>query len=650
MKIFLSTAFFLVCFSCKLLGQATEEQLSQIRNELQRETSDSGRLNLIALLAFGYRFSNIDSSLLYNDQAIELARKMNLPRAEANLKSLKGATLLEMGRLPESLQYQYEALAMNDRLKDDSLAGRIYNRIGNTYMELGDYRKANENYFISWKYLEKAKDSFYFNEISNIGNIYELMRMPDSAKYYADIVWKVFEKTDKLNPYVVSSEVMYRTGNVYRLLGDTAQAEKFYRLAIDEAYKENDIRNLTMSNLLLSRLYRDRGITDSSLKYAYAALKSGKIVQFRKGVFEVSQLLSDHYKSTGQQDSALFYLEQANVERDVLFGVKRFQEIQRILFDEQEKQRVEGIKAAASKNRQRQLFLGAALGVILVVAGILYRNNKQKQQANQVLNKTVADLKTTQAQLVHSEKMASLGELTAGIAHEIQNPLNFVNNFSEVNRELTEEMEEEIAAQNWENVKKLAILIRDNQERITQHGKRADSIVKGMLQHSRSSSGQKEPTDINVLADEYLRLSYHGLRAKDKTFNADINTDLDPAVGKVNVVPQDVGRVIMNLFTNAFYAVSERKASQPGFKPAVHLSTKKLNGKVEIRVSDNGNGIPEEVRNKIFQPFFTTKPTGKGTGLGLSLSYDIIKAHQGELKVETKTGEGTAFTIELPNK
>jgi two-component system NtrC family sensor kinase len=265
------------------------------------------------------------------------------------------------------------------------------------------------------------------------------------------------------------------------------------------------------------------------------------------------------------------------------------------------------------------------------------------------LQKALEELKTTQAQLIQSEKMASLGELTAGIAHEIQNPLNFVNNFSEVSNELLDEMNEEIEKGDFEEVKNIAADIKQNLEKINHHGKRADSIVKDMLQHSRASSGQKEPTDINKLADEYLRLAYHGLRAKDKSFNATIKTDFDETIGKINVIPQDMGRVILNLITNAFYVVTEKKKSGvENYEPIVTIKTKKVGNSVEVSVKDNGNGIPQKVLDKIFQPFFTTKPTGQGTGLGLSLSYDIVKAHNGDLKVKTKEKEGSEFIILLP--
>ena len=270
---------------------------------------------------------------------------------------------------------------------------------------------------------------------------------------------------------------------------------------------------------------------------------------------------------------------------------------------------------------------------------------RQKEE----LVQTLEELKSTQAQLIQSEKMASLGELTAGIAHEIQNPLNFVNNFSDLNKELLEELREEIDKGNVEEVKNIAGNVISNEEKINTHGKRADAIVKGMLQHSRTNSGQKEPTDINALADEYLRLAFHGLRAKEKSFNATMKTQFEPDLGKINVVPQDIGRVILNLITNAFYAVTEKKGEAgPGYEPTVTVTTKRIKDKVQVIVGDNGNGIPRKLMDKIFQPFFTTKPAGQGTGLGLSLSYDIVKAHGGELRVKTEEGAGSEFIVELP--
>lgn len=291
---------------------------------------------------------------------------------------------------------------------------------------------------------------------------------------------------------------------------------------------------------------------------------------------------------------------------------------------------------------------------------LVAERTQELTQQKEELQKAIEELKATQNQLIQSEKMASLGELTAGIAHEIQNPLNFVNNFSEVSVELCQELEEEIdktdiADDDKDYIKGIIGDLSQNQQKITHHGKRADSIVKGMLQHSRASSGEKEPVEVNALADEYMRLAYHGLRAKDKEFNAALVTDFDPTIGKVNVLPQDLGRVFLNLFTNAFYAVAEkkRKLTEAGrlgeYKPEVKISTKKFDNKLYIRVSDNGTGMPDHVKAKIFQPFFTTKPTGQGTGLGLSMSYDIItNGHGGVLEVDTVEGQKTEFRITIP--
>ena len=266
----------------------------------------------------------------------------------------------------------------------------------------------------------------------------------------------------------------------------------------------------------------------------------------------------------------------------------------------------------------------------------------------EMIEHTLEELRLTQTQLIQSEKMASLGELTGGIAHEIQNPLNFVNNFSDVNKDLLTELKEEIDKNNFSQVKSIADDVIDNEKKINHHGKRAEAIVKGMLQHSRVSTGQKEPTDINALCDEYLRLAYHGMRAKDSSFNATVKTDFDSTIGKINLVSQEIGRVLLNLVNNAFYAVHERtKLNQAGYAPAVSLATGKVENKIEIKVTDNGMGIPEKILDKIYQPFFTTKPTGQGTGLGLSLAYDIMKANGGEIKVATKEGEFTQFKVYL---
>jgi signal transduction histidine kinase len=339
--------------------------------------------------------------------------------------------------------------------------------------------------------------------------------------------------------------------------------------------------------------------------------------------------LSKYYHSTGNNDSIVKYQALMIKIKDSLFNDKQAQQFQNIDFDEQQRQQQVETAKKDLRARWRMYSLLGGLFVFLFIAALLWRNSLQRKKANVVLSKqkselesTLISLKETQKQLIQSEKMASLGELTAGIAHEIQNPLNFVNNFCDVNNELIEEVKEQKSKLKSEELDELLNNIFQNNEKISVHGKRAEAIVKGMFQHSRTSSGQKELTDINKLADEYLRLAYHGLRAKDKSFNSEIKTKFDGSIEKINVVPQEIGRVFLNLLNNAFYAVNERtKAAGTGdeYNPAVTISTKKVGDKMLISVADNGNGIPQKNLDKIFQPFFTTKPTGQGTGLDCRL-------------------------------
>ncbi|MEJ2616793.1 MAG: ATP-binding protein, partial [Ignavibacteriaceae bacterium] len=297
---------------------------------------------------------------------------------------------------------------------------------------------------------------------------------------------------------------------------------------------------------------------------------------------------------------------------------------------------------------EEKLELTKTLAEAFSIAYARYEDFKNLEEAKAAVEVTLSELKSAQSQLVHSEKMASLGELTAGIAHEIKNPLNFVNNFSEVSGELLDEMKEELKNKNEEEVARLIEDLKQNLEKINHHGKRADSIVKGMLLHSRGTSGEKTLTDINDLLDQYVNLAYHGMRAQNKEFNIKIEKDYDKSLEKINVVPQDISRVFLNIINNACYSAYDRKKkSGDDFKPVLKISTKNMNGNIEIRIGDNGNGIPADILDKIFQPFFTTKPTGEGTGLGLSLSYDIVKAHGGTITVQSEANKETVFIITI---
>jgi signal transduction histidine kinase len=393
---------------------------------------------------------------------------------------------------------------------------------------------------------------------------------------------------------------------------------------------------------------------DSCRLFAQQALDISQRIKYAKGIMRASELLSQVYEKTNPY-KAINYLRLSMSVKDSLYSKGRINQVNSIAFND-ELRRLDAIAAEkAARNRFRMWSLAGGMFTLLITGILLWRNIQHRTKANlllqkekQTVEKTLEELKATQAQLVQREKMASLGELTAGIAHEIQNPLNFVNNFSEVNLELVEELQKEAAGMS-EEVVDLAAIIKENEQKIHHHGKRADAIVKSMLQHSSVSSGEKQPSDINALADEYLRISYHGLRAKDKSFEARLQTDFDKSIGKVSIIPQEISRVLLNFYNNAFYTVHEKKKKENGlYEPVVQVRTKKVDGRIEITVKDNGEGKPENILDKIFQPFFTTKPTGEGTGLGLSLSYDIIKAHGGDIQVKTLAGEGSAFIIQLP--
>ena len=377
-----------------------------------------------------------------------------------------------------------------------------------------------------------------------------------------------------------------------------------------------------------------------------------RLKHVRADILRDYKLMAELYQKTGQNDLAAETYALFITMKDSLLADQNKLRVIGFEAEQQMNENVRSIENLENQNKISSLFRNFSIGIallLLVLSASIYYRFRSKKKANVVLNTTLANLKSTQTQLVQSEKMASLGELTAGIAHEIQNPLNFVNNFSELNVELSDELQEEVENGNLNELKSIAKDIKKNSEKINHHGRRADTIVKGMLEHSRTNKGEKTLTNLNILADEFLRLSYHGLRAKDKTFNADFKLDLDPKLPKVNVVAPEIGRVILNLLNNAFYAVNEKNNTQAeDYKPEITVQSKQTEKGIQLTIKDNGNGIPEHVKAKIFQPFFTTKPAGKGTGLGLSLSYDIIKAHNGTLNVSSEEGKGTSFTIDIP--
>ncbi len=518
---------------------------------------------------------------------------------------------------------------------DDSLTvSYFYLHLGIAHYELKEYNEAITFLNKQKNFIRRDTFPLFVHQLS-LGYSFIGMNEADSAKKYMQAaVQTITLRGDPDHNRIGLAYSVHLVGEYFNLLKQRRRSIDNYRKAVQlgAQFKEWKYQYLKCLDSLAIN-YSRIGMPDSALYFS----------QLSKA--ELYQIFNEQNENRIEATKEVLQYS----KNSPVVGARKVLSLQKILSDEQQRQRSLELREIAFQNRVKQYALLAGLSVFLLVALILYRNNRQKQKSNTILENTLTDLKATQSLLIQSEKLASLGELTAGIAHEIQNPLNFVNNFSEVSNELIDEMKTELIRNNKEDAMAIADDVKQNLEKILHHGKRAEAIVKGMLQHSKNSTGIKEPTNINALADEYLRLAYQGLRAKDKSFIAIMNSKFDETIGNINIIPQDIGRVILNLITNAFYTVTERKQqSSENYEPTVSITTKKIGNKVLISVKDNGFGIPQKIVDKIFQPFFTTKPTGQGTGLGLSLSNDIVKAHGGELKVETKEGQGSEFSIVLP--
>src|SRR5688572_17346963 len=644
MKFYLTVLLLAISF-ITLGQQETFKDADSLLKKLSEASTDTARILLKCKLGEAYRANNPDTSLLLANEALSGSTAGKFKKGEIHALVLLCVMYREKGELPFALEHGLKALKIAEEEKYDN--GQIYSlvRIANVYLAVRDAPKAITYLQRAERLLKNNYDNFWWSVTQYfLADGYEQLNKLDDAE---KLVKMLEEKNGSESLWIIINNRL--RGNIAAKRNELQLAIEYYRKSNEEAIARNSLREAATASNAMASVFKKIDQPDSAIFYAKQGLKFGEMLKYRNRILAASNLLAELYAERDPKEAVKYY-QIASAAKDSLYGVQKVQQLQSATMKEQERQTEMEAARIAYLNKMRQWGLLAGIGAFLVIALILYRNNRQKQKTNKVLETTLANLKATQSQLVQQEKMASLGELTAGIAHEIQNPLNFVNNFSEVNRELIGEMKGEIGKGNIEEVKLIANDIEANEEKINHHGKRADAIVKRMLQHSQSSSGKKEPTDVNALADEYLRLAYHGLRAKEKSFNASLKTDFDESIGNINIIQQDIGRVILNLINNAFYAVDEKKKlNLNGYEPMVLVGTKKNGGKVSISVKDNGNGIPQKVLDKIFQPFFTTKPTGQGTGLGLSLSYDIVtKGHGGELKVETKEDEGSEFIIYLP--
>jgi two-component system NtrC family sensor kinase len=619
--------------------------LDSIKRVLQTAKEDTNKVKILNSLASYYVGFHADTGAIYSQQALDLAEKLNFKEGTLFAEGFLSISLTFSGNYPLGLDYAFKTLSLAKKI-NSVFKGWAYSTVSYSYYFLGEYNTCLSYTREAMKIVQPRELPYGWRDLALV---FHKLNEPDSAMLYAKKAYEIFKAT---------GEEATATGNIFSILGDIYadnhnydSALFFYRNGVPGAVKYYIEPELIDNYNGIAGVYKAMNNLDSAAWYCKKVLTERIEKSYPLGLLKATNILSEIYSIQKKPDSALKYIRIALTIKDSLFSREKTMAVQNLAFKELEKQKEVEAARLQSQNRLKMYSLLGGLFTVLAIAVLLFRNNKQKQKANTKIEKAYAELKATQSQLIQSEKMASLGELTAGIAHEIQNPLNFMNNFSDVNKELLIEMKDEIDKGNVYGVKSIVNNLISNEEKINHHGKRADAIVKGMLQHSRSSTNVKEPTDINALADEYLRLAYHGLRAREKSFNVIMTTDYDQTIGNINIIPQDIGRVLLNLYNNAFYAVFEKKKQNPeSYEPTVSVNTRKTGNNLEIRINDNGNGIPEKILDKIFQPFFTTKPAGQGTGLGLSLSYDIIKAHGGEIKVDSKEGGFSEFKILLPDK
>jgi two-component system NtrC family sensor kinase len=696
---FCSILFFSNCFS---QDRETDSLILLLKNTKE----DSARVDILNKIAARYLNTSPDTTIIYATQAKQLAEDISYTpglayalkniglgyymkadyiqtltywnkslekfqdagdkKGTANILSNLGAVYYNQGDDAKALDYYLKALQFAEEIKDTLRMATTLNNIGAVYFNRKNYHeKALDYYLKALPLSEVIGDDDIGTILVNIGEIYYEKNNDTLSMQY-------FQKAGKYSD--VAAYSLNGIAKVYARKKDYPNAIKYHQQALDIASKVSGKLEMSQSYSGLAETYLQFNNVPKALVNYKNAEQLAKDIDANYELEKIYKGLADTYAAMNDYADAYKYQSLLTSIKDTLYNDekdKKFASLQ-FNFEMQKKQTeidlltkdktLKDLDLRTQKTVRNSLI--AVLSLVILLVFILFRNYRIKDRTNALLDKqkkelerTLAELKTTQTQLIQSEKMASLGELTAGIAHEIQNPLNFVNNFSEVSSEMLDEMKVEMATGNTEQATNMADEVQRNLEKILYHGRRADAIVKGMLQHSRTSVGKKEPTDINALADEYLRLAFHGLRAKDKSFNAEIKTYYDKSINNVRIVPQDVGRVLLNLFHNAFYTVSEKqrakKTSQEDYKPFVSVTTQKINlssGEgIQIKVEDNGKGMPQNIIDKIFQPFFTTKPAGQGTGLGLSLAYDIItKEYNGSIKVESKEGEGTKFIISLP--
>ena len=617
--------------------------------------------------------SKYDSSIRFYEKAIGINERNGHTDKLSSSYSNIAIGYQQTGNYPMALQYQQKSLTLAEKRNDEVTQAYVMVNLANTYEDLGDTLKAEQAYLKAVKLsIKKDLRNVELYAYTNLSSLYAKLKKWNKTYEFGI---KAAELGGAFGDQGIKAASLSKAAVALANQNRFEEAVDLDRHAILLADSSNQPLNISQAYAAMGNIFFLQKKYKEAIPYYeknFHALKESDI--YDEGTGDSYRELSECYEKTGDYSKALANFK---IAADIADSIKRKENVRKATelsmnFEFEKKQEIQAAEKKRqdeiARTKQTALLVGLILTATLALVALNGYLNKQKINRLLLVQKqktetALTELEAAQAQLIQSEKMASLGELTAGIAHEIQNPLNFVNNFSEISNELIDEMNEELNGENFDEARSISKNIQQNLEKINHHGKRADAIVKGMLMHSRKNTEEKTLTDINALCDEYLRLSYYGLRAKDKSFRAAkeiyVDSSLTPDVegnGKIMINRQDIGRVLLNIFNNAFYAVTEKgKTAGEDYKPLVSVQTQKLaplqgaKAKVEITIKDNGNGIPQNIVDKIFQPFFTTKPTGEGTGLGLSLAYDIItKDHNGTVSVKSKEGEGTVFIIELP--
>lgn len=658
---FLTFLFCLTTFYSSAQDQKVADSLAHIYQ--QDNLPDTTKLELLRQLSFN-EIKDYNLSLKYAEDLITLAQQKGSDKYLFYGYFQKGNKKRLLGDYKEALAAFFKSAEVARRSQNLRWEGSVYGAIADVYSLTNDYENTMLYHRKAIAILKQSADSITLaSAILNTGEAFRTAGNYDSALHYFQESERIFEKKN------YPQGKFYSIGNigmVYASLGKTELAEKNLNEAIDFLESSEDDYALCAYLISMSDVYLQQNDMEKALSYAKRSLLLAKQNDLKEQLRDADLKLSELYEKNHNPEQALNYYKEYIADRDSINSIKKVQEIANLRTNYEVAQKQKEVNALNKQKNMQKILLFAALAVIAIIIVLsikLLSNYRQKQTAYALLSKekdiseqqrdqidkALQQLKRTQAHLIQSEKMASLGQLTAGIAHEIQNPMNFVNNFSDLNAELIAELQEENKNGNDEAVQSIARDILDNSGKISYHGKRVEGIVKSMLEHSRSGTPEKRLTNINTLADEYFRLAYAGVKAKDKDFSATMQKDFDPNAGEINIVPQEIGRVIFNLAINAFHSVAAKSKEAPdNYTPTVSVSTKKENNQLLLSLKDNGTGIPPALQEKIFQPFFTTKAAGFGVGLGLSISYDIIKAHGGEIKVQSEEGKGSEFLVVLP--